>query len=228
MAPDLQCGGMTLHRIIAIALVAALPFSAGASTDICEQNAAAAAARHDLPDGLLRAIARTESGRSVDGSGPRAWPWTANVAGRGFYFDTRDAALAHLDGVLATGQTSFDVGCMQLNYRWHGDRFGSLGEMIDPARNTDYAARYLRELYAETGDWDTATRYYHSRTPAYGTAYLERVRNAMAGLDPLDAAPAMLRGMPAQTGGPLITVVASRPYWDVAGLGAGAYPTMPD
>lgn len=219
---------MTFYRIITAAIVAALPLAGWASIDVCERHAAAASARYGLPQDLLRAIARTESGRAVADAGVRAWPWTANVAGQGFYFDTREAALSHLENVLHEGQTSFDVGCMQLNYRWHGDQFGSLSEMIDPAQNTDYAARYLHTLFQETGDWDTATRFYHSRTPHYGIAYLDRVRRAMSGLGPVDAAAAPQADLRVQLGGPLIDLSDSRPYWDVAGLATGAYPKMPE
>lgn len=217
---------MRYSKLIAAVLLAVLPVMAQASTDVCETQAAAASARHALPQGLLQAIARTESGRAAPGTGPRAWPWTANVAGRGFYFDSRDAALARLQAVLASGQTSFDVGCMQLNYRWHGDQFASLAAMIDPVQNTDYAARYLRSLYHETGDWETATRYYHSRTPATGAAYLARVQRAMAGLDQPPQAPGA-----AQTsarGTALVALSATPAYWDHPRLGAGAYPRMPD
>ncbi len=213
---------MKQSRYIFAALVAALPYAAAASADLCETHAASAAQRHGVPPDLMRAIARMESGRAVGGGAVRAWPWTANVAGQGFYFDTSAEALAHLETVRANGQTSFDVGCMQLNYRWHGDQFASLSQMIEPARNTDYAARYLSDLYTETGDWDMATRYYHSRTASHGATYLAGVRRIKAGMGDEP----QRNTMPQR--GPIISVAAATPYWQVGGLGESALPRMPD
>ncbi|MFD0857535.1 transglycosylase SLT domain-containing protein [Roseovarius aquimarinus] len=211
----------------------------------CEALAAEAATRHGLPGGLLRAIARTESGRSVGGQAI-AWPWTSNVRGKGYYYESREAALAHLGALVAAGERHFDVGCMQLNYRWHGENFADLAQMIDPAQNTDYAARYLSELRRETGDWDMATRYYHSRDAGRGTAYLGRVQRVMARLGPRAPQSSMPFGAaasaPAATSGPapdrrffkgaaLIELASSAPasqsYWTPAALPEGALPRMP-
>ncbi|MAN99214.1 transglycosylase SLT domain-containing protein [uncultured Roseovarius sp.] len=168
-----------------------VPSLALSSSANCEALAAQAAERHGLPKGLLRAIARTESGRAQGKAGAQAWAWTSNVRGKGYYYSGKQEALTHLRQLVARGVRGFDVGCMQLNYRWHGDNFANLDEMIDPARNTEYAARYLSELRAETGSWDAATRYYHSRDPRRGAAYLGRVRQAMARLGPVGTSPEM-------------------------------------
>lgn len=209
----------------------------------CEAYAAQASQRHGLPDGLLRAIARTESGRSLGKDGLRAWPWTSNIKGKGFYYASKEEALAHLIPLVQKGVTSFDVGCMQLNFRWHGDNFDSLSDMIDPAKNTDYAARYLRELRAETGAWDGATRYYHSRTPARGRAYLGRVKKALARLKTADTTVAMAQitaetprsvkpapkpaaKMASVRSGALVTVAMPKVYWDNPALEPGAFPDM--
>ncbi|MGR3548033.1 MAG: transglycosylase SLT domain-containing protein [Roseovarius sp.] len=174
---------------VALFWVPSLSFASPAN---CEALAAQAAERYGLPKGLLRAIARTESGRAQGKAGTQAWAWTSNVRGKGYYFGSKDEALTHLRQLVARGVRGFDVGCMQLNYRWHGDNFANLDEMIDPARNTDYAARYLSELRAETGSWEAATRYYHSRDPRRGAAYLGRVRQAMARLGPVETSPEMV------------------------------------
>ena len=207
----------------------------------CETLTAQATARHGLPKGLLTAIARTESGRAQGGSGPRAWPWTSNVRGRGHYYDSKTHALRHLETVVARGERSFDVGCMQLNYRWHGSRFDTLEEMIDPAQNVDYAARYLRELRDETGDWDTATRYYHSRDPSRGQAYLGRVRRALARLDPSSTPEPLPERVMVQvatgteepsnqrfrSADPLIRLSSQNHYWQHPGLPEGTLPRLP-
>ena len=66
---------------------------------------------------------------------------------------------------MAAGRRSFDVGCFQINYHWHGHNFPSLEAMFDPDTGADYAARFLQSLYAERGNWSAAAGAYHSQTP---------------------------------------------------------------
>src|SRR5262249_7281282 len=64
---------------------------------------------------------------------------------------------------------------MQVDLYYHPDAFASLEAAFDPATNVAYAAKFLNELKAETGDWGVATQYYHSRTAYIGQAYAGRV-----------------------------------------------------
>lgn len=141
----------------------------------CETHARAAEKAHGIPPGLLIAIARTESGRTQRGKSFAAWPWTLNVEGTGHYFKSRSATMNHLTDTLKSGVRSVDVGCMQINYRWHSQEFPDIEAMLDPVTNTDYAARFLRSLRDQTGSWETATAHYHSRDPERGAAYRARV-----------------------------------------------------
>ena len=69
-----------------------------------------------IPQGLLTAIAFTESSREINGTRV-PWPWTINVAGDGRYFDTKEQAVAAVRKLVDEGQRSIDVGCMQINLR---------------------------------------------------------------------------------------------------------------
>ncbi|KMZ11263.1 Soluble lytic murein transglycosylase, partial [Candidatus Burkholderia humilis] len=40
----------------------------------------------------------------------RAWPWTLNVAGRGFFFRTRDDAYRAIRYLIVHGRSDFDIG----------------------------------------------------------------------------------------------------------------------
>lgn len=207
-----------------------------ALTPDCETLATEASQRYGLPEGLLIAIARTESGIARGTADPRAWPWTANVEGQSHYYDTRQEMLADLDRVVAEDISNFDVGCMQLNYRWHGDSFAALDQMLDPATNVGYAARYLRQLHDETGSWETATRYYHSRDPDRGGAYLSRVREVQATLDTPGTGPVQVvalstrgssdRAVPAARGG--VDQLELRSYWEGVNLAEGNFPKLPE
>lgn len=139
---------------------------------ICERAGVIAAQEHGIPATVLRAITRTETGRARHGR-LSSWPWTANVAGKGYWFDNRDEALRFLREQVATGRQNFDVGCFQVNYRWHRHGFASLDTMIDPMVNARYAARFLTELYGEKGNWSDAVGAYHSRTPEHARRYLK-------------------------------------------------------
>lgn len=148
----------------------------------CRQLAETAAMNAGVPQGIMAAITVVESGRGDDG-----WPWTLNVNGEGRYFDSRDAALSHLEAVLGTGETRVDIGCMQLNVKWHGKAFTSASDMLDPLRNTTYAAYFLAELYKRTGSWDRAIATYHHSDPKLGADYLAKVA-AVRGVAPSDFA----------------------------------------
>ncbi len=133
------------------------PAARALPSGVCERYMAAAARRHGVPLPVLYAVGRTESGR--DG---RLHPWTLNVRGRSVYAKSRGEALSIARSLAASGERMFDIGCMQLNYHYHRAAFGSLWEMLDPARNVDYAARFLERLYRRHGNWTLAAARYHA------------------------------------------------------------------
>ena len=72
------------------------------------------AMEHDIPHTVLYAVALTESATRIDqGDLYRPWPWTLNVAGRGYFFDTRLAAWQALKNWLREGQVSIDIGLLR-------------------------------------------------------------------------------------------------------------------
>ncbi len=145
---------------------------------LCRNAAIKAADRHGVPREVLVAITLVETRTKRGGeSGP--WPWTVNVAGKGAWFDSRAAALLHAQQALARGQKSFDVGCFQLNYKWHGQHFASIDQMFEPGPSGDYAARFVKSLHAETGDWIKAAGLYHSRTTKHAVRYRNLVARAV-------------------------------------------------
>lgn len=166
-------------------LLLALPgrvAAAPADWTLCRQAIAAAEPGSGLPPGLLGAIALVESGGTDPRSGrPEPWPWTYNAGGEGHAAADKPSAIAAVQALLAAGQRSVDVGCMQVNLFYHPDAFGSLEEAFDPRANIRYAIRFLRSLYASTGDWGTAIARYHSGEAGRGAAYNRRVALARLG-----------------------------------------------
>lgn len=168
-------------RIVLIAWLWSCQAAFAGPPALCEDAAAQAAQQSGVPIAVLRAIALAESGRNHGGA-LRPWPWTLNEGGRGSWFETADAALAHLRAALASGRSNIDIGCFQINHRWHSDRFFSLEAMLDPRSNALYAAGFLAQLYRESGDWSIAAGAYHSRTPEHATRYRGRFDTLLASL----------------------------------------------
>lgn len=175
------------HRLLFAAgfAVLALPMPALAravdSPGVCEEAAGRAARQSGVPLDVLRSIALVETGRTQGGD-LRPWPWAVNVGGEGHWFATRHEAEGFAAETLRMGQQSFDIGCFQINYRWHGAAFGSIGAMFDPEANALYAARFLQQLHEQSGDWSMAAGAYHSATPDLATAYRARFDTVYAGL----------------------------------------------
>ncbi|WP_431284472.1 lytic transglycosylase domain-containing protein [Humitalea sp. 24SJ18S-53] len=153
-----------------------VPLPAGG---LCRAAIAVVEREASLPGGLLQAIGRVESNRRDPTTGAWSpWPWTINVEGTGYFFQTREEAIAAVRQHRARGATSIDIGCMQINLRHHPTAFASLEEGFDPLANARYAARFLRSLWDTRRDWMQAAANYHSNTPEFANAYRARVAAA--------------------------------------------------
>jgi hypothetical protein len=103
------------------------------------------------------------------------WPWTINVAGTGYFFASSEEAVAAVRDFQAKGIKSIDVGCAQVNLLHHPAAFSTLERAFDPEANADYAARFLKSLYGDTGNWPLAAAAYHSRLAERGNDYARKV-----------------------------------------------------
>lgn len=180
MATDFALWRYCLAFVLAFGLTAT---SAISQENICRDAAQAAADQYGIPRDVLLAITITETGRNQAGT-MQPWPWAINHAGEGAWYATEAEALAAIEGLTAKGLRNFDVGCFQLNHRWHAGAFKSAEDMINPARNAVYAARYLQGKYADTQDWGLAAAAYHSGTPEFASKYQARFEAVLASLTP--------------------------------------------
>ena len=204
-----------------LALALTLAPAAAHQGQLCIAAIRAAERSFDLPAGLLMAVALTETGRRI-GDVLAPWPWSINAAGEGAWLDHRRAAIERTRALQASGVESIDVGCMQVNLKWHEAAFDSLEAAFDPRTNVTYAARHLRELRVRSRGWLEAAGHYHSADPARARPYLARLsRNWQAVLAGAEGDRMLLPAAPgqialdlvwAQTGGmgPLVDLTATR------------------
>lgn len=189
---------------------------------LCLDAAAEAAARTGVPYDVLVAIAKVETGRNNE-----PWPWTVSFGGEGRWFDTAKEAEASVAEAIDQGATNFDLGCFQLNYRWHAKGFASLADMLDPQKNATYAAKFLAKHFAQTGDWALAAAAYHSATPKYAAAYQAKFEEVYAGTTN-DTAP--LRRDPAKAERrntfPLLVAGATGAYGSLVPSASGGIPLI--
>ena len=145
-------------RVIALAMASmSSAWSAGAGDNACEREMARAADRHAVPLGMLYAVGLTETGR-----GDSLQPWALNIEGRPVYEADKQAAERRVERARLAGARLIDIGCMQVNHHFHAKSFASVADMLDPARNVDYAARFLNELKTREGSWTKAVARYHA------------------------------------------------------------------
>lgn len=176
--------------LLATQLVAC-PSAWASPPQACLSAAADAERRWGLPANLLLAIGQVESGRHDGATGQvQPWPWSANVGGTGYVFDTAGEAGAVVDFLRGRGVASIDVGCFQVNLRYHPAAFASVAQGFDPDANADYAGRFLRSLFERSGSWAAAIGAYHSEDRALGGDYRSKVLRAWHGLVGVQPSPA--------------------------------------
>lgn len=115
---------------------------------------------HQVPADILYAVALTESGKAY-GDKYIPWPWTLNVVGKGVYCASQTEARALFKKELQQ-YFSIDVGLMQVNWRWHKQRFNNIDDALTPIKNLAVGAKILREQFERTQDWWQAVGHYHA------------------------------------------------------------------
>lgn len=124
---------------------------------LCEREIRRAAAKYGVPEGILYSVGLAETGKK--GS---LQPWALNIEGKAVFAQSPQAALDIFEQARRQGAVLIDLGCMQINHHFHGGEFASPAQMLEPARNVDYAARFLAELHARHDTWTMAVARYHA------------------------------------------------------------------
>ncbi|HBC2981890.1 TPA: transglycosylase SLT domain-containing protein [Escherichia coli O146] len=155
---------------------------------------------HGIPAELLYAVSLTETSMSPEAmSGvlkqrrrdfrqpdvARPWPWTINVAGKGYRYATRLEAWQALQVFLKHYPAKrIDVGIAQVNLGWNGHRFPSTWAAFDPYTSLNTAAVILQECRRRHPvSWlQVAGCYHHPAGGAPAARYTAVVRRHLARL----------------------------------------------
>ena len=138
-------------------LFSAFSTVAHAKANVCEQHIYRASEKYAVPVALLYAVGLAESGRKG-----KLHPFALNVEGKAFFPKSRSEALRIFKREMAAGRRLIDLGCMQINHKYHASEFPSLEAMLNPKLNVDYSARFLRRLKDRHGTWSVAVARYHA------------------------------------------------------------------
>ena len=143
------------------------------SLNICNFYTEKFGKKFNLPTNLLTSISLVESGIKKENKNFSSWPWTLNVEDKPIYFDTKEDVINHLEQ--NRDKKSIDVGCMQINTKYHMNNFDSFAQMIELEENVRYAAIFLAKLFKRHKSWNKAISRYHSSNPNKQRKYLKKV-----------------------------------------------------
>lgn len=146
------------------------------TADYCAFATAEQESSRRIPPKLLHAISIAESGKwNKKRRENTAWPWTVTSGGKGRYYPSKRSAIRAVRELQRKGVRNIDVGCMQVNLRYHPNAFASLSDAFDPQKNAAYAADFLARLRQEKRSWVQAVKHYHSATPSLHRPYRTKV-----------------------------------------------------
>ncbi|GKS92650.1 transglycosylase SLT domain-containing protein [Acidovorax sp. SUPP2539] len=141
---------------------------------------AVTAARMGVPPWLLFGVALQES-KLKFGERTLPYPWTLCVRGQGLRYADYPETLAALKGFIARRVTNIDIGAMQVNWHWHGDKLQQPERALDPYPNLAVGAQILRGHFEAGGNWRRAIALYHTgsdntrETLSRGARYADQV-----------------------------------------------------
>jgi len=82
-------------------------------------------------------------------------------------------------GLLKLSGDSVDIGLMQVNWSYWGDKFGlSKSELLDPQLNVLVGAKILEYCIRVSGSWWKGVALYHSPNEARQREYVQKVRQS--------------------------------------------------
>lgn len=138
-----------------------------------------AAQAHQIDPVLLYSVGLAESSYARGNGNISPWPWTIRTPDGPIYKESRAEIEQTLQEQLAIygEKSSIDVGMLQVNLRWNGDRVESPAVLLDPEQAAFTGAQLLKEaLDSAPGDMELAVgRYHHWKHERISRDYGRRV-----------------------------------------------------
>ena len=133
------------------------PPAATSAPGPCEREMIRASQAENIPLGVLYSVGLTETGQRG-----RLQPYAMNIDGAAVVSASLPEAIRRFNEARGKGAKFIDIGCMQINHRFHQEHFESLEAMFDARRNVAYAAHFLKELRAREPSWTLAVARYNA------------------------------------------------------------------
>ena len=116
-----------------------------------------------VPVEIVKRIITHESKSFFNGE-VQPWPWTLNINGVGYYYNTKKEALEAALQALDEDVKKLGIGFGQLEWKYHGQRADwNLAKALDPANNVKMVCDILVESRKSerVKNWADAIAYYH-------------------------------------------------------------------
>lgn len=137
---------------------------------------------YGVPSAVLFAVALQESQR-LFGRHRLPWPWTLNVRGKPYRFQSHVTATQSLRLLVDRNVSLVDIGLMQVCWHYFRERLRTPELALQPYWNLRVGASILRDHYRATDDWFAAIGRYHAPAdPARAQRYAQRVAHLIQGL----------------------------------------------
>ncbi len=121
------------------------------------------ALEYNVPADIFYSIALAESGRSTENFGFKVWPWALNINRESHYPESNQAALKLIEEAIDQGSDRFDVGLMQVSWRFHKATFQSNANYaLDVGANIRAGAKIFSEFLTQTDDIWQAVGFYNA------------------------------------------------------------------
>lgn len=169
---------MVLKILMLLSVTAFTSKATALSKYNCENHILAAADIYNIPAGILYAVGLTETGRKGT-----LHPFALNIEGKAVYATSPQHAFELFAKARLENKKLIDLGCMQINHYYHHDQFATVQDMLDPAQNVQYAAKFLSRLKTRHKTWTMAVARYHAgpdNDPAQKKYVCRVIKNVVA------------------------------------------------
>lgn len=118
---------------------------------------------YNVPADIFYSIALAESGRTTRGFGFKVWPWALNIDKESYYPESQQAALVLIERAISQGSDQFDVGLMQVSWRFHKGTFKENARYaLDVGANLRAGAKIFGEFLSQADSVWQAVGFYNA------------------------------------------------------------------